>query len=196
MRPIATVLVLLTLVIGLFLIQLPAAQATGARPLRDAAAFASSPDHQTGPATADAAPVGVNALNNTPPIRATYRISIPYGFDSPLPVLAAGRDVVTSGHGGCTAGQQVTVAITVTQTTSGAQGTGDMQQACTGALQRWNAVATANTTSAFSDGAAEACGFATTRDGDGYVTDTFEWCKDVELVTLEEQVYLPLIAKP
>jgi hypothetical protein len=72
--------------------------------------------------------------------------------------------------------------------------TGEKVQDCTGELQTWSALTTAATSDLFVNGAAEACGFATTREGE-YVTDTFTWCKDVDLIALNEQTYLPIIAK-
>jgi hypothetical protein len=128
-------------------------------------------------------------------IRATMRISIPYGFETPLPVLADGRDVIASGHGGCTADEQVTIAVTITQSASGAAATGETVQTCTGELQTWSAMVTVDTTSSFASGAAEACGLATTSSG-GYVTDSFDWCRDVELLRLERQIFVPVIWKP
>ena len=59
---------------------------------------------------------------------------------NPLPIQAAGRLVVASRHGGCTADEQVTVAITITQSTSGAIATGETGQTCTGKLQNWTSV--------------------------------------------------------
>jgi len=125
----------------------------------------------------------------------TRRISVPFGFDTPLPVIGAGRKVVVSGHGGCTAGEEVTVAITVTQTSSGAVATGQEQQLCSGELQTWSSVATAVSATVFANGPAESCGLATTR-ANGYVTDTFEWCKDVDLVALTQEAYLPAVFYP
>lgn len=127
-------------------------------------------------------------------MRSSLRISIPYGFDTPLPILNGGSEVIASGHGGCTDGQQVTVAITITQAASSAVATGEKVQNCNGMLQTWSAVTTATTSDLFVNGAAEACGFATTRDGT-YITDTFNWCKDVNLVELNEQTYLPIAIK-
>ena len=132
---------------------------------------------------------------NAPPLRASLRISIPYGFDSPRPVINSGREVAASGHGGCTAGEQVTVAVTLTQTISGAEATGETMQVCTGEEQNWSAIATVHTISSLTAGMAEACGLATTRDN-GSVTDTFDWCVDVDLVEADVSTYLPIIMKP
>ncbi|MGD8791063.1 MAG: hypothetical protein PVF47_00815 [Anaerolineae bacterium] len=131
---------------------------------------------------------------DAPAINATRRISIPYGFESLLPVLEDGRAVLAGGHGGCTEDQQVTIAITITQSISTAVATGTTEQTCTGELQIWRMRAMADTTSSFADGPAEACGLATTRDA-GYVTDTYDWCVDVDLIRLDHQIYLPLTAK-
>lgn len=102
---------------------------------------------------------------------------------------------MASGHGGCTAGEQFTVAVTITQYTSGAMATGETQGTCTGILQNWSSLATTVSTTSLAAGPAEACGFATTREN-GYITDTYEWCLDMSLVSLDQQLYLPTVLKP
>lgn len=67
-------------------------------------------------------------------------------------------------------------------------------QDCTGVEQNWSALTTANTTDSFAEGTAEACGLATTQDN-GSVTDTFDWCVDVDLVEADMPTYLPIIMK-
>lgn len=129
----------------------------------------------------------------SPAIRPTYRISIPYGFQANLPVMNVGQQTIrASGHGGCTAGEHVTVAITVTQAISGAIATGENEHTCTGELQMWTSVITADTPTPFVAGAAQACGFATSYDGI-YVSDTFDWCRDVSLFIVSDQIYIPLL---
>jgi hypothetical protein len=125
-------------------------------------------------------------------IHATLRISIPFGFDQPLPVFAGGREVLARGGGGCTADQLVTVVITVTQSASGAIATGESVHTCTGQLQPWSSVVTAGTVNSFVAGEAEACGNATTHEA-GYVTDAFEWCANVGLSVVDQPLYLPLV---
>lgn len=124
-------------------------------------------------------------------IRTTRRISIPYGFDSPLPALDTGRKVVASGHGGCTLGEIATVNITITQSISSAEATGITEHPCTGQYHTWSHVVSADTVDSFIDGAAEACGFAVTREN-GTVTDTYGWCVDVEILTTNQDAYLPV----
>lgn len=126
-------------------------------------------------------------------IRSTRRISIPYGFDAMLPILPGGAELLASGHGACTADQQVTLAITVTQPSSSAQATAETQQLCSGQLQNWRVTVAPVGPYLFSEGAAEACGFATTRDA-GNITDTYEWCRDVALVVVTPRVYVPMSA--
>ncbi|HEX6386900.1 MAG TPA: hypothetical protein VF177_19740 [Anaerolineae bacterium] len=121
-------------------------------------------------------------------IQATERISIPYGIAPILPLYDGGEKVIVSGHGGCTAGETVTVAVTLTQTT-GASAEGQTEQICTGMLQHWSLTATATATNLEAT-EAEACGVAVTRS-DGVVTDTFDWCRDVTLTSLH--TYLPII---
>lgn len=150
-------------------------------------AFASPSSLPTHP---DGMPMG--DLFHGPSIRATRRISVPFGFNRPLPLMAADFEVQTSGPGGCTAGEDATVAITITQSMSGVYGLGNWSGVCTGQLQIWNTVVTVQTTVPFLPGDALACGFATTKKG-GIVTDTFEWCKQV---TLGQELFLPQISKP
>jgi len=124
-------------------------------------------------------------------IRATERISIPYGFASTLPLSSDGHNVYAIGHGGCTENEEVTVAVTVTQSATGAVATGQWQGTCTGELQHWIAEATIVTGEAFEAGAAEVCGVATTRSADE-VTDTDDWCPEGG-VTLTWRAYVPVI---
>ena len=130
--------------------------------------------------------------NPNPALKQRRRISIPYGFADTLPL--SDSDVVTaSGHGACTAGEEVTVDVTITQTVGGylASGSAQFQQTCTGQLQSWQVAVPADPGSNFVDGPATACGTAVTRDETG-VTDTFDWCK---VVRLNWQLYLPLITE-
>jgi hypothetical protein len=136
----------------------------------------------------------MNENTAEPDIQATYRISIPYGIASPLPLSSDGQNVVVTGHGSCTAGEQVTVVVTVTQSTTGASGTGQVQQTCAGEsqLQYWTAIVTADTSASFEAGSAHAFGLATTRS-DGDVTDSFEWDRDLTLT--DWFINLPLVTK-
>jgi len=118
----------------------------------------------------------------------TRAISIPFGFDSPLILRDAGQHLLINGHGGCAAGQIVTVDLTITQTASLALATGQIQEICTGDLQFWKADLTADS-GRFVPGPAHACGLATTHL-DGVETDSFDWCRDITLVMY---VYLPII---
>lgn len=200
MKYLKIVLAIAALIAGLWFINSSRAQAREAQqraslqqPFSKAASFAAGPLWQ--PTAWDSEADAPAAVGEEPVIRATRRISIPFGFDTPLPVLAGGRDVIASGHGGCTADQQVTVAVTLTQSTSGAVATGEWMNSCSGELQTWSLRVTAHTTSSFATAAAEACGLATAREG-AYVTDTFDWCKDVDLIRLDQRAYVPLILVP
>ena len=122
-------------------------------------------------------------------IQATGRISIPFGIAPTLPLFDDGEKVLVSGHGGCTAGETVSVVISVTQTT-GASAVGQTDEICTGVLQQWNLMATATAATNLEATEAEACGVAVTRS-DGSVTDSFDWCRDVALASLH--YYLPII---
>ena len=142
------------------------------------------PPHLSSPATGIAASDGSNGQIE---IQATKRISIPFGIAPILPLHDSGEEVLVNGHGGCTAGQTVSVVVTVTQTT-GASAVGQTEETCTGILQHWSLTATAATNLQPTE--AEACGVAVTRS-DGSVTDSFDWCRDVVL-TLHRH-HLPII---
>jgi hypothetical protein len=122
-------------------------------------------------------------------IQSTRRISIPYGFTTPMRLNAEGEVTGVAGHGGCTKGEQVTIAVTLTQTSTTALATGQTQQVCSGELQAWGATVAPVPGAAFAADPAEACGKAVTHDGET-ITDDFVWCRDVDLVF---GVYLPLV---
>lgn len=129
-------------------------------------------------------------------IRAPRRISIPFGIAPVLPLVNEGRDVVVSGHGGCSAGEMVTIAISITQHGTGAVATGEIVEPCTGVEQQWQLTAAAIISPSFVAGPADACGTATTRLDDE-VTDAESWCRaePALLVELNHHLYLPLIAR-
>ena len=128
-----------------------------------------------------------------PAIQNTERISIPFGITDTLPLRDNGQSVVVIGHGSCTAGETVAVAITVTQSATGASATGQTVQNCAGeeTLQVWSLLAM-TTGVALQAGQAEVCGVATTSAG-GSVTDTFDWCRPD--VMLAWPHYLPVFWK-
>lgn len=127
-------------------------------------------------------------------IRATERISIPYGFDVALTPTNDGNSITASGKGACTAGDDITIAFTVTQSSSEASAAGLWNGTCTGELQTWTkAVTTATPSPNFILGEGEACAFAETRDGDG-VTATQEWCDRILVAT--DIAFLPNIHRP
>ena len=151
---------------------------------------------------ADAIGVGVAAGEMTaqtepgdegPIIQATERISIPFGFSAGLPLSNDGASVVALGEGGCTDGETITIAFTITQASSGGTVTGLWNGDCSGELQTWTKVATATPSPNFTAGPAVACAFAETF-ADGSVTDTQDWCDDVVLASPRN--YLPIIRKP
>jgi hypothetical protein len=121
-------------------------------------------------------------------IQSTRRISIPFGIATPLMLRDLGRSVLVAGHGGCTAAQQVTVQVTLTQTATAALATGQTEEVCTGELQSWSSIAVDTTGVRLVAEPAQVCGVAETREGDS-LTDRFAWCRDVDLVY---GLYLPL----
>lgn len=131
-----------------------------------------------------------------PVIQATERISIPYGFYATLPLTDGANSVVASGEGACTAGEDITITFTVTQSSSGASVDGVWNGVCTGALQTWTNAPTATPSpNAFVPGPAEACAFAETHDSeDPDPTATQDWCDPVLLGS--SHIYLPISMKP
>jgi hypothetical protein len=67
----------------------------------------------------------------------------------------------------------------------------NLKKHCTGFLQTWSAVADTQSVSALNDGPAWVRGLGASRD-DGEVTDTFQWCRDVDIVKVEPRSDLPL----
>ncbi|HSM57760.1 MAG TPA: hypothetical protein VK879_16525 [Candidatus Sulfomarinibacteraceae bacterium] len=131
-----------------------------------------------------------------PVVQATERISIPFGFYATLPMTNSASSVVASGEGACTAGEEITITFTVTQSSSGASVDGVWNGVCTGALQTWTNAPTATPSpNAFVPGPAEACAFAETYDGeDPDPTATQSWCDPVLLGS--SHIYLPVSMKP
>lgn len=129
-----------------------------------------------------------------PGIQATERISIPFGFDAGLAMMGDGAAIVAAGVGGCTDGEAITIAYTITQAASNATVTGLWNGQCSGQLQTWRNTATATPSPNFAVGPAEACAFAETRDGEDGVSDTQAWCDDVILTS--PAAFLPVILKP
>jgi hypothetical protein len=87
---------------------------------------------RSGAAFGGRAQVASYSDGHMPDVQATERISIPYGIAPTLGLRDNGQGVVVNGHGSCTAGETVTVAISVTQSATGAVATGQTEQDCTG----------------------------------------------------------------
>lgn len=129
-----------------------------------------------------------------PIIQSTDRISIPYGFHAVLPLLNDGASVKVSGEGSCTpAGEPITIAVTLTQSLSGASATGTWNGTCTGERQVWTQVVTVTSGPNFSGGPAHGHAFATAPDIDGEPA-TQDWESDVFLAS--SNVFLPIVQRP
>jgi hypothetical protein len=89
-----------------------------------------------------------------------------------------GRQIVVTGPIACTAGEGVTLRVTVTQRSSGAVGQGRTRFPCTGALQQWEVWITHDKKSAFAYGVATAVAFARTT-AQGTPTDAHQWLVEV-----------------
>jgi hypothetical protein len=170
---------------------LPRADAPSAAYARDHASPApSARQHRQVQQAALAPPFPAHPVAPAQPLQPTRAISVPFGFDPPLVLSSTGERISVIGHGGCTAGQTVTIAVTLTQSLTGAQAPGQTEETCTGELQYWTLDVSTQGSSPFAaTEVAQACGLATTRDN-GSVTDSLEWCRAVDLVL---RSYLPLI---
>ena len=86
-----------------------------------------------------------------------------------------GRQLLVSGPIACDEGELLFLELTVTQSTTGASGSGRTLLHCTGELQHWEVQVHAHRRQAFEAGPAEACarGITLLR---GQVTDEREWC--------------------
>ncbi len=85
-----------------------------------------------------------------------------------------GRHITVTGPIVCTAGERLTVSVTVTQASTGAVAHGHTQEVCTGSLQRWTIKAVARGPVRFADGHADASALGTTRLN-GTITDVRQW---------------------
>jgi hypothetical protein len=93
-----------------------------------------------------------------------------------------GRRIVVTGPIACTAGEGVTLYVTVTQRSTGAVGRGRTRFMCAGALQQWEVRVAHGKKAAFADGAATATALARTT-AQGAPTDAHQWL--VELTVAE-----------
>ena len=155
-------------------------------------AFLLGPVHNSPAAASEAMSDGPVDGPGGPSIRSTELISIPYGIGATLSLLDNGEGVLVSGHGGCTAGETVTIVISVTQP-YGATAVGQKDQTCTGERQTWWLRAETTTMAQLTAGPAEACGLATARDAEG-VTGTDDWCRP-DGATLAWFTYLPTVVQ-
>ena len=89
-----------------------------------------------------------------------------------------GRQIVVTGPIVCTAGERVTLRVTVTQRSTGAVGQGHTRFTCTGALQQWEVWITHGKKAAFAYGVATAVAFARTT-AQGTPTDAHQWLVEV-----------------
>ncbi len=87
---------------------------------------------------------------------------------------AHGRTATVTALLECTAGQTVSVRVTLTQ--DQATGTGVARGTCTGSLTEYPVRVAAQGAAAFAAGPAQACAAAINRD-DGQVVDTRQWCR-------------------
>ena len=90
----------------------------------------------------------------------------------------SGRRVVVTGPIVCTAGEGVTLRVTMTQRSTGAVGQGHTRFSCTGTLQQWEVWITHDKKAAFAYGVATAVAFARTT-AQGTPTDAHQWLVEV-----------------
>jgi hypothetical protein len=92
-----------------------------------------------------------------------------------------GRHIMVSGPIACTAGERVTLRVTVTQRTTGAVAHGRTRFTCAGDLQQWEVHVVNHSTTPFEEGVATAVARARTT-AQGEPTDAHQWLVEVMLV--------------
>lgn len=109
-------------------------------------------------------------------------ISIPFGIDSSLNLLADGQIVQVGGHGNCgETGQSYKLRVEVTQGSTHARASGATQSACEpDADFNWSTPAFAIPAFDFEPGPAEACGMVIVYSPYSGAS-VGQWCKQVEL---------------
>ncbi len=129
------------------------------------------------PAVANAAPP---VREQAPDLFARRVISIPFGIDTPLAIVADGNAVLVTGHGICPeGGESFQLRTTVQQ--DGAMAMGRTGGDCVGGQSlAWEALALSPPPQQFQPGPAQACGmvrFFFLREG----AIVHRWCVDVNL---------------
>ncbi len=115
-------------------------------------------------------------------IVARRMISIPFGIDSSLNLVADGQVVMVGGHGDCgDTGQSYKLRVDVTQGSTHARASGRLQSDCQpGTPFMWSTPAFAIPAFDFQPGTAQACGMVivySQHDG----ASVGQWCKQVTL---------------
>jgi hypothetical protein len=103
-------------------------------------------------------------------------------IDANLVLSADGRDILATGHVGCTEGETYLIEVRITQRATGAMSSCMTQGKCTGDLQKFQAATHARGPARFELGEALACGLIRTRLEDTF-TDAWQWCDKVTLVS-------------
>lgn len=101
-------------------------------------------------------------------------------IDRQATLRADGERVRVTGPIGCSAGERVSIGVTVTQGATEAPARRRWTARCTGELQHWQVRASARRGTRFEVGRGKVCAVARTRSA-SYVTDTHKWCEPVLL---------------
>jgi hypothetical protein len=107
-------------------------------------------------------------------------------IDHTASLTGHGRYALVTGPIACTAGDTLSIRVTLTQTTTGAQGQGRARLTCTGNLQTWAVKVSAFGVSAFKPGPAAACARASTSVQDR-LTDERRWCAESGVRLLSDE---------
>jgi hypothetical protein len=92
-----------------------------------------------------------------------------------------GRELTVTGPIACTAGERLTLRVTVTQRSTGAVAEGHTRFMCTGALQQWEVRIVRHKKAAFAAGTATAVARANST-AQGEPTDAHQWLVECTLV--------------
>ena len=127
---------------------------------------------------------GLRAISYPPARVSARRIITDPGINSPLVLTQNGREVLVTGHFGCTRGDDYEIQTAVTQSSTGALSRGRTQGRCSGRTEQFEAATWVYDEALFEAGTAQACAMIITRTRNR-VTDVLQWCRkeDVNLLT-------------
>lgn len=91
------------------------------------------------------------------------------------------RHALVQGPIACSSGERYELRVSLSQSSSGARGSGRLSGLCEGGIRRWAVDAAVQGPTSFTAGAARVCARGSLRQ-QGVVIDVQTWCRDIVLV--------------